>query len=129
TVGSVMRSPVTTVERKAHLEAAAFLMHRAGDSAVVVVTDPEQRKPIGVVTEADVTTCVASGRDVNEVRIEEMISSDPVTVTPETSVRAAAELMIKRHIRHLPVVDHGRLVGMVDVTDACRALLDAEGPA
>jgi CBS domain-containing protein len=124
TVHDVMRSAVTTVERRAHLAAAAFLMHRAESSAVVVTSDDEAHQPIAVITEADVTRVVADGRDVNEVRIEDMIGAEPVTVRPNTPVIAATELMMTARIRHLPVVDEGRLIGMVDITDACRALLE-----
>jgi CBS domain-containing protein len=124
TVHDVMQSAVTTVERHAHLAAAAFLMHRAGASAVVVTTDDEAHQPIAVITEADITRVVADGRDVNEVRIEEMIGPEPVTVRPNTPVIAAAELMMSARIRHLPVVEDGRLIGMVDITDACRSLLE-----
>ena len=123
-VNDVMRSAVTTVERHAHLAAAAFLMHRAGSSAVVVTSDDEAHQPIAVITESDITRVVADGRDVNEVRIEEMIGPEPVTVRPNTPVIAATELMMSARIRHLPVIDDGRLVGMVDITDACRALLE-----
>jgi CBS domain-containing protein len=124
TVHDVMRSAVTTVERHAHLAAAAFLMHRAEASAVVVTSDDEAHQPLAVITESDVTRVVADGRNVNEVRIDEMIGPEPVTVRPNTPVIAAAELMMSAKIRHLPVIEDGRLVGMVDITDACRALLE-----
>jgi CBS domain-containing protein len=122
-VRDVMRPAVTTVERQAHLAAAAFMMHRAGDSAVVVTADHENLQPVAVITESDITAAVAEGRDVNEVRIGELVGRQPVTVAPETTVRTAAEMMLSAGIRHLPVVEDGRLVGIVDVSDACRALL------
>jgi CBS domain-containing protein len=123
TVQAVMRPAVTTVERHAHLAAAAFMMHRAGDSAVVVTANPETRLPVGVITDADITATVAEGRDVNEVRIDDMIGRETVTVSTDTPVTVAARLMLSAGIHHLPVVDKDRLVGIVDITDACRALL------
>jgi CBS domain-containing protein len=122
-VHDVMRSALTTVERHSHLAGAAFMMHRAGSSAIVVVTDDERHQPIGVITEADITGVVADGRDVNEVRIEDMIGAKPVTVPADAPVTAAAERMMSARVRHLPVVDHDRLIGMLDITDACRSLL------
>lgn len=124
-VRDVMRPAVTTVERQAHLAAAAFMMHRGGDSAVVITADPENPQPIAVITESDITAAVAEGRDVNEVRIGELIGKEPVTVGPDTTIKEAAELMLSAGIHHLPVVDGGRLVGIVDMADACRALLGA----
>ena len=123
TVRSVMRPAVTTVERHAHLAAAAFLMRRAGDTAVVVTTD-DGRRPIAIITETDIIDVVADGRDVNDVRIEDLVGPDPVTVQTDTPVNEAAELMLSAHIHHVPVVDNDRLVGIVDISDACRFLLD-----
>jgi CBS domain-containing protein len=125
TVGELMRPAVTTVERHAHLAAAAYLMKKAADTAVVVTTDDESRRPIGIITETDITHAVGDGKDVNEVRIDELVSTDPVTTPPGTTVGTAAALMLSAGIRHLPIVADGRLVGIVDITDACRALLDA----
>jgi len=123
TVHDVMRPAVTTVERQAHLAAAAFLMHRAGDSAVVITAGPQNPQPVAVVTESDITTTVAEGRDVNEVRIGDLIGKEPVMIGPDATVGAAAELMLSHGIHHLPVVEDDRLVGIVDIADACRALL------
>ena len=123
TVHDVMRPAVTTVERQAHLAAAAFLMHRAGDSAVVITAGPQNPQPVAVITESDITATVAEGRDVNEVRIGELIGKEPVMIGPDATVGAAAELMLSHGIHHLPVVEDGRLVGIVDIADACRALL------
>ena len=127
TVHDVMRSAVTTVERHSHLAAAAYLMHRANSSAVVVTSDDEAHEPIAVITEADVTRVVADGRDANEVRIDDMIGPEPVTVQQDTPVTTAAEIMMSARIRQLAVVDGRRLIGMVDITDACRALLEMTG--
>jgi len=123
TVHDVMRPAVTTVERQAHLAGAAFLMHRAGDSAVVITAGPQNPQPVAVITEADITATVAEGRDVNEVRIGDLIGKEPVMIGPEATVGAAAELMLSHGIHHLPVVEDDRLVGIVDIADACRALL------
>ena len=98
-------------------------MRRAGDTAVVVTTDDLQR-PIAIITERDITGVVADGRDVNDVRIEDLIGPDPVTVQTDTPVSEAAGLMLLAHIHHVPVVDNDRLVGIIDMSDACRYLLD-----
>jgi CBS domain-containing protein len=124
TVGDLMRPAATTVELHAHLAAAAYIMRRAGDSALVVVSDDELRTPIAIITEEDITQAVADGRDVNEVRINQMVGGEPLTAQLGTTVDEAASMMLSAGIGHLPVVDDGHLVGIVDITDACRALLD-----
>lgn len=128
TVGDLMRPAATTVERHAHLAAAAYLMKRAGNTALVVTTDDETRRPIGIITATDISNAVADGKDVNDTRIDQLIGPDPVTAPPGTAITEAAALMLSAHIRHLPVVDNGRLLGIVDITDACRELLNASSP-
>jgi len=123
TVGAVMRSATTTVEPDAHVASAAWLMKRANDSALVVTSD-DGRVPIAVITDADVSQAVADGRDLNDVRINELHLSRPAVVQPGTSVAEAAERMLELTLHHLPVMDDGRLVGLIDMAAVCRALLD-----
>ena len=123
TVREVMRQATTTVEPRAHLGAAAYLMKHAGDTALVVTTDDGSGRPVGIITEGDISHAVADGKDLNDTRIEDLANPDPVTAGPDTTVNEAATLMLSSGIRHLPVVENGGLVGIVDITDACRALL------
>jgi len=123
TVRELMRPAVTTVERHSHLAAAAYLMRHAGDTAVVVTTDDEARRPLAVITEADVTDAVADGKDVNEVRIDELVGREPMIARPDMTIGEAVELMLLARIHHLPVVEDDRLLGIVDITDGCRALV------
>jgi uncharacterized protein (DUF427 family)/CBS domain-containing protein len=123
-VAELMRAAVVSVERDAHLAAVAYLMRRAGDTALVVVNDDEQRTPLAVITDTDVAQAIADGRDPNEVRVSDLVHRDPITVSPDTSLVRAAQVMVSSGIRHLPVVEQGRLLGMVDISDACRALVE-----
>jgi len=91
-----------------------------------VVMDSQTDQPIGIVTEADVAHAVADGKDVNEVRIHDLMTMRPTVIHPKTSVIEAARLMMNGRFRHLPVVGDGGIVGMVDISDVCRALLDLD---
>jgi CBS domain-containing protein len=123
TVGGLMRSATTTVEPDSHVASAAYLMKRAHDSALVVTSD-DGRVPIAVITDADVSQAVADGRDLNDTRINQLHLSRPAVVAPGTSVAEAAERMLELTLQHLPVMDDGQLVGLVDMAAVCRALLD-----
>jgi CBS domain-containing protein len=125
TVEQVMRPPVTTVEPTAHLAGAAYLMKRDGGTALIVTTDDASRRPVAIITDADISQAVADGRDLAETRIRQVVDGEPLTVDVDTGVRDAAELMLSRSIHHLPVLREGRLVGLVDIADVCRALLVA----
>jgi CBS domain-containing protein len=128
TVGDVMRPPATTVEVKAHLAAAAYQMRRAQDTAVVITADDEGRRPLAIITEADITDAVAAGRDVNEVRLQQLIGAEPMMTEPDVGVSEAARDMLEHGIHHLPVVENDHLVGIVDISDLCRALLPGAAP-
>jgi CBS domain-containing protein len=127
TVGHLMRPPTTTVEPDSHIASAAYLMKRAGDSALVVTTDQENRLPIAVITDADISQAVADGRNPNDTRIHQLELPPPLTVDPDTPVTSAAEQMLEASRQHVTVVRDGRLMGLVDIAAVCRALL--QGPA
>jgi CBS domain-containing protein len=125
TAADVMRPALTTVEANAHLAAAAYLMKHAGEMALVVVDDERARRPIGLITDADITQAVADGKDVNEVRIHDLMTADPTVITATTSIYEAARVMVTGHFRHLPVLSDKGVVGMIDIADVCRALLNS----
>jgi CBS domain-containing protein len=120
-----MQPPVTTVGQYDHAAAAAYLMRHASVSALVVL-DTSTDQPIGIVTEADIAHAVADGKDVNDVRIHDLMTERPTVIKPATSVVEAARIMTKGRFRHLPVVDDNGIAGMLDITDVCRALLDLD---
>jgi CBS domain-containing protein len=122
-----MRPPLTTVEQDDHVAAAAYLMRHAGATALTVL-DAQTGQPIGIITEADVAHAVADGKDVNSVRIHDLMTTRPTVIDTATSVRDAAKIMTAGRFRHLPVVSDAGLVGMVDITDVCRALIDPVVP-
>jgi CBS domain-containing protein len=122
-VSAFMRSATTTIEPDSHVASAAFLRKRANDSALVV-TSGDGRVPIAVITDADVSQAVADGRDLNDTRINQLHLGRPAVVSPGTSVAEAADRMLELSVTALPVVDDGRLVGLVDMAAVCRALLD-----
>ena len=122
TVADVMRPPVTTVEQNDHVAGAAYLMKRAGATALVV-TQAQTREPVGIITEADISHLVADGKNPNDVRIYQLMTARPTVVTTTTTIRDAAKVMTSGHFRHLPVVDNDTLIGMVDIGDVCGALL------
>jgi CBS domain-containing protein len=126
TVADVMQPPLTTVDQNDHVAAAAYLMKHAGATALVVL-DGQTNRPVGIITEADIVHTVADGKDPNEVRIVDLMTTSMTVIDQTTSVRDAAETMVAGHFRHLPVVDSGGLTGIVDISDVCRALLEPAG--
>jgi CBS domain-containing protein len=123
TVMDIMQPPVTAVDQNDHVAAAAYLMKRANASALIV-TQAQSGQPVGIITDADVSRAVADGKNPNDVRIYELMTASPTVVSTTTSIREAAEVMTSRRFRHLPVIGDAGLVGIVDITDVCRVLLE-----
>jgi CBS domain-containing protein len=99
-------------------------MKHAGATALVVVDGEQTRRPVGLITEADIVRAVADGKDLNDVRIYDLMTAHPIVIRATTPIRDAATSMMAGHFRHLPVVDDAGLIGMVDIADVAGALLD-----
>jgi CBS domain-containing protein len=125
TAADVMQPALTTVEPEDHVAAAAYLMKHASATALVIVDTNETKRPLGLITEADIVRAVADGLDMNRVRIREMMTARPTVIQAATGIPDAARTMMRGHFRHLPVVDDDGLIGIVDINDVCRALLDS----
>ena len=123
TVADVMRAPLTTVSQHDHVAAAAYLMKHAGTTALMVV-DAQTGQPAGIITEADVARAIADGKNVNDVWADAVMTARPALITT-TSIHHAAKIMTARHFRHLPVAGDAGLLGVVDIIDVCRALINA----
>lgn len=104
------------------LRAAAERMWSQQTGSLLIVEDEHL---VGIITERDILHAVARGTDVDGTAVKDAMTSDPFTVTPDTPLRDAAREMAVRWIRHLPVVDDGRIAGVVsqrDVTGIFAAL-------
>jgi CBS domain-containing protein len=78
---------------------------------------------VGMVTDRDlVVRVLAEGRDPSSTTLGEIASSDLVTVRPESDLEEAVRLMQQHQVRRLPVVEDGRLVGIIAQADVARAL-------
>src|SRR5215470_9092714 len=92
TVADIMRPPVTTVEQNDHVGAAAYLMKRA-DATALIVTQAHTGKPVGIITEADISLAVADGKNPDDVRIYQLMTAEPTVVSTTASIRDAAKVM------------------------------------
>ena len=123
TITDLMQLPPTTVQQHDHAAAAAYLMKHAGTTALMVV-DARAGQPAGIITAADIARAIADGKDVNDVWVDAVMTTRPALITT-TSIHHAAKIMTTRHFRHLPVADDAGLLGVADIIDVCRALLNA----
>ncbi|WP_435062589.1 CBS domain-containing protein [Halobaculum sp. EA56] len=111
TVADVMSTPLETISKDATVREAARRMRDGEISALVVTTTPR-----AIVSSTDVLDAVADGRDVSELRVADVMTTDVETVTPDLYMEEVAQMMTTYGIKHLPVVDDD-YVGMISSTD------------
>lgn len=98
---------------------AAMLMRQEDCGSIPVVEDG---RLVGIVTDRDITIrCVATGHDPKTTLVSEVMSADPISVSPDASADEAAKIMADRQVRRLPVVEDGRLVGIVVTAQLARS--------
>ena len=92
--------------------------------ALVVTTGGELS---GILSERDYARkVILLDRGSKETKVSEIMTSDPVTVSPTDSVTDCMQVMTDRRIRHLPVVEDGALVGVISIGDVVRHVIDEQ---
>jgi CBS domain-containing protein len=114
-VRDVMTAGVRTVSGSQSLSDAAEVMRGEDVGSVPVV---EEGRLAGIITDRDIVTrAVAERRDPQTVKVDEVASRELVTVEPDQDLDEALALMARHQVRRLPVVEEGRLVGMLAQAD------------
>jgi CBS domain-containing protein len=121
-VGEIMHADVKTASTEDSFTDVAQMMRANGISSVVVL---EGKKLAGIVTERDIVNLVAAGGDPHTTTVGHgMTRRDLVTVTTKAQLSEAAEAMVSRNIRHLPVVEGDAVVGIISIRDMTRWAAD-----
>jgi signal-transduction protein with cAMP-binding, CBS, and nucleotidyltransferase domain len=108
---------VVSLSAGASVRQAACRMKDAHVASVVVMA-PDDEHLSGIFTERDLTErVVASGLDPDSTPLAAVMTPCPITVDLDTTVRDAMRGMIRAGLRHLPVADHGHIVGVVSTRD------------
>ncbi len=79
---------------------------------------------VGIFSERDYARkVVLQGRSATEAKIKDTMTSDIISVTPEQSIDECMALMTEKHIRHLPVLENGKLAGLISIGDVVKAVI------
>ncbi len=117
---NIMSTHVHTISPDESVSAAAMKM-RDADVGCLVVFNGEGVK--GVITDRDLAIgCLSNGHDPAECHVSDHMSSPAITSTPGLDMVDAAHIMTEKHIRRLPVIDRGQLVGLASLSDIALAL-------
>jgi CBS domain-containing protein len=115
---------VVTVSKEAPVLDAVRLMAEHHIGAVLVMQGEEL---IGIASERDYARkVVLQGRSSGETPVGMIMSSPVICVTPAESVSACMSIMTEQHIRHLPVLEDNRLVGVVSIGDLVKELIEEQ---
>lgn len=100
---------------------ALRIMSERNVGALVVL---EGENLVGVISERDYARkIILKGKTSRETRVREVMSENPICVDPDTEVEICMALMTDQRVRHLPVLDRGRLVGVISIGDVVKAVL------
>ncbi|HOD35887.1 MAG TPA: CBS and ACT domain-containing protein [Syntrophales bacterium] len=133
-VGRRMTRSVVTVTRETSVLAVRNILQEHQFNQVPVV---DGKRVVGIITDGDIRENSASPAStlsvhelnylLSEMKAGDIMTKDPVTVTPETPIEAAAEVINRRNIGSLPVVSGGELVGIIATSDLLNVLLEVMG--
>ena len=108
------REIITIRPEQSVLEAIKVLASEDIGAAIVMTGD----RLAGIFSERDYTRkVILKGRSSDTPRVEEIMTSTVLVVSPRTKTRECMALMTEKNIRHLPVVEDGRVIGMISIRD------------
>jgi CBS domain-containing protein len=113
-IRDVMTANPTTLTPADTIQSAARLMRDQDTGAVPVV---ENGRVVGMVTDRDIVVRAVAEGDQSSRAVGDILTTNLVSVTSDTSTGDAAELMSENQVRRLPVIDNGVLVGIVSIGD------------
>ena len=119
-INRMTKDPVTVTGDDLLIQ-ARLKMQKGGFRRIPVVSDGQL---VGMITDRDLREHAGY---LDRTEVKAAMSKKLVTVTPATTVEAAAQLLLKQKIGGLPVVEKGRLVGMITTSDILQAFLDVMG--
>ena len=87
----------------------------------------ENGKLVGIFTERDYARkLILKGKSSKDTPIKDLMTANLVTVTPETTIDDCMRAMVGRHIRHLPVLDNGNLLGLISIGDVVQFVIEEQ---
>lgn len=115
---------VITIRPEQTIREATALLAEHNIGALVVVAAGEQ-KPIGIVSERDIIRRIAVDEACFSDTVESIMTRQVITGVPQDDLYSIAHTMTERRFRHLPIMDEGRLIGIISIGDVMKAQRDA----
>lgn len=122
TILATKGSTVVTVTPDQLVREAVALLVDKHIGAVVVID--KAGRPVGIVSERDVMRELTQNEQVLSEPVSRVMTSDVIIARPGDDIKAVSKTMTVRRFRHLPVMDHHELVGIISIGDVVKAQLD-----
>ena len=114
-------SDIVTIDEVASVFDAIKLMADHGIGSLLVMHGQDLK---GIVTERDYARkVILKGRAAETTRVSEIMSVELITATPEQTVNECMTLMTEKRIRHLPILAHDKVVGLISIGDLVQAII------
>lgn len=115
----MIKDLLTISENETALKAAQVMTEKGVSSLIVLAND----QPIGIVTERDfIKKICLKELKVSSVRVRDMMSRIRTSASPDTPIDVAVQRMVNNRIRRLPIIENGKVVGIITVTDLAKHL-------
>jgi CBS domain-containing protein len=127
TVASILRNKgreIWSIDPDQTVYDAIAMMAEKGIGALLILSEG---KLIGVFSERDYARkIILQGRSSKSTRVREIMTGDPVTVTPDHTVDECMRIITHHRVRHLPVMDGDRLLGVISIGDLVNAIIASQ---
>jgi len=118
-------APVISVTPETSITGVVKVLGEKKIGAVLVIDSDE--KLVGILSERDIVKFLSRhGAETLNMTAAELMTKSPITTTPDHTVAQAMEIMSDGRFRHLPVVDRGKLIGLVSIGDVVKARIDQQ---
>ena len=111
--------PTATLE----LAVRAMVEHNCG--SLVVCVEGDEGQMVGIITERDILRSLAAGKQqMSQITVDEVMTKNVITGTSASMIPEIMGLMTEHRIRHLPIIEAGRLIGLISIGDVVKAQHD-----
>ncbi|MEM9243545.1 MAG: CBS domain-containing protein [Pseudomonadota bacterium] len=116
---------IITVSGDESVFSAVKKMVDAKVGSLLIVDD--QHRLLGIISDRDVISkLVLLGLDVKQAKVSEVMTQNPITVAPDCTVNEVRQIITNKRVRHLPVVENDRVVGMISIGDVTKYTMEQQ---
>jgi CBS domain-containing protein len=115
----IMVKKLVTVEPSEKVGASDILMVRKGIGCLLITEDD---KLVGILTNRDITKIRTASNVINKT-IAQIMTKNPLIISPDTNLKTIIKLMVTHSIEHLPVIENGKIIGLVGHNQIFRSIM------